>query len=107
MSGSGCSRSDPRDQTEYGICSTSFLGLAFRTDSYELTWDFNEAQPWSHVSDTMLAVKGQSDPFLHRDRNRLVKVTERDLNPSGEDCPRRQLDGAALSSGAWRRVLQL
>ena len=94
---------DPRGQTEYGICSTSFLGLAFRTDSCELTWDFNEAQPWSYVSDTMLAVKGQSEPFLHRDRNQLVKVTERDLNPRCEDCPRRQLDGAALSSGARRR----
>jgi len=70
-----------RGQTEYGICSTTFLDLAFRTDSYELAVEFHDDGSWSYVSDTMLTVKGQSEPFRHRDHNRLVKVAEPDLNP--------------------------
>jgi hypothetical protein len=70
-----------RGQTEYGICSTSFLDLAFRTDRYELAIDFHDDGSWSYVSDTMLMVKGRSELFRHRDHNRLVKVAEPDLNP--------------------------
>ncbi|WP_428681174.1 FABP family protein [Sphingopyxis sp.] len=70
-----------RGETEYGICSTSFLDLAFRTDRYELTIDFHDDGSWSYVSDTMLMVKGRSELFRHRDHNRLVKVAEPDLNP--------------------------
>jgi hypothetical protein len=70
-----------RGQTEYGICSTTFLDLAFRTDSYRISVDFHDDGTWSYVSDTTLIVKGQSEPFLHRDRNRLVKIAEPDLNP--------------------------
>ncbi len=70
-----------RGQTEYGICSTSFLDLAFRTDSYELTVDFHDDGSWSYVSDTMLMVKGRDTLFRHRDRNTLVKIAESDLNP--------------------------
>lgn len=70
-----------RGQTEYGICSTTFLDLAFRTDSYQLTVDFHDDGSWSYVSDTMLAVKGRDEPFLHRDHNRLSKIAEPDLNP--------------------------
>jgi hypothetical protein len=70
-----------RGQTEYGICSTTFLDLAFRTDSYQLQVDFHEDGSWSYVSDTMLMVKGRDTLFRHRDRNRLTKVGEADLNP--------------------------
>ena len=70
-----------RGQTEYGICSTTFLDLAFRTDSYQLTVDFHDDGSWSYVSDTMLMVKGRDEPFLHRDHNRLSKIREPDLNP--------------------------
>lgn len=70
-----------RGQTEYGICSTTFLDLAFRTDSYQLTVDFHDDGSWSYVSDTMLMVKGRDEPFLHRDHNRLTKIGEPDLNP--------------------------
>lgn len=70
-----------RGQTDYGICSTSFLEAAFRTDSYEITVDFHDDATWSYVSDTTLVVKGQDKPFLHRDRNRLTKIAEPDLNP--------------------------
>lgn len=70
-----------RGQTEYGICSTTFLELAFRTDSYRIEVDFHDDGSWSYVLDTMLQVHGQDEPFLHRDRNHLVKVGEPDLNP--------------------------
>ncbi len=70
-----------RGATEYGICSTSFLDLAFRTDAYRLTIDFHDDGSWSYVSDTTLVVKGRDEPFLHRDRNRLVRIGEPDLNP--------------------------
>jgi hypothetical protein len=70
-----------RGQTEYGICSTTFLELAFRTDSYAIEVDFHDDGPWSYISDTSLLVRGRDTPFLHRDRNTLVKVAEPDLNP--------------------------
>jgi hypothetical protein len=70
-----------RGQTEYGICSTTFLELAFRTDSYRLEVEFHEDGSWSYVSDTTLVVKGQDEPFLHRDRNHLTRIGEADLNP--------------------------
>ncbi len=70
-----------RGQTDYGICSTTFLELAFRTDSYTIEVDFNDDGSWSYVSDTVLMVRGQDEPFLHRDRNVLSKIGEPDLNP--------------------------
>lgn len=70
-----------RGETDYGICSTSFLEQAFRTDSYELAIDFHDDGSWSYVSDTMLMVKGRDTLFQHRDRNHLTKIAEPDLNP--------------------------
>ncbi|HVZ02857.1 MAG TPA: heme-binding beta-barrel domain-containing protein [Dongiaceae bacterium] len=70
-----------RGQTEYGICSTTFLELAFRTESYRLEVEFLADGLWRYVSDTVLLVKGQDAPFLHRDSNTLKKVAEPDLNP--------------------------
>ncbi|WP_447765487.1 FABP family protein [Sphingopyxis panaciterrae] len=70
-----------RGTSEYGICSTTFLELAFRTDSYTITVDFHDDGSWSYVSDTVLMVRGRDEPFLHRDRNRLVKVAEAGPNP--------------------------
>ncbi|MDH7798804.1 MULTISPECIES: heme-binding beta-barrel domain-containing protein [unclassified Beijerinckia] len=70
-----------RGQTEYGICSTTFLELAFRTDSYRIEVDFNSDGSWSYILDTTLQVKGRDAPFLHHDRNTLTKIAEPDLNP--------------------------
>jgi hypothetical protein len=70
-----------RGQTEYGICSTTFLEQAFRTDSYRIKVSFNDDGSWSYVSDLMLVVRGQTEPFLHRDRNTLLKIAEPELNP--------------------------
>jgi hypothetical protein len=70
-----------RGETSYGIVSTAFLEHAFRTDSYELAITFNPDGSWSYVSDTMLSVRGQAEPFRHRDRNTLAKVGEPTPNP--------------------------
>jgi hypothetical protein len=65
-----------RGDTGYGICSTAFLEYAFRTDSYRIEVVFNPDGSWSYVLDTMLKVHGREEPFLHRDRNTLLKVAE-------------------------------
>jgi len=70
-----------RGQTNYGICSNDFLEYAFRTDSYRLEITFNPDSSWSYVAETMLKVRGQAEPFPHRDVNTLVKVAEPKPNP--------------------------
>lgn len=70
-----------RGQTDYGICSTDFLEQAFRTDSYTFEIDFAADGSWHYMSETMLMVKGRTEPFAHRDTNTLKKVGDADLNP--------------------------
>lgn len=70
-----------RGDTGYGICSTAFLEYAFRTDSYRIQVVFNADGSWSYVLETMLLVHGQTEPFLHRDSNTLVKAAEPHPNP--------------------------
>ena len=70
-----------RGSTEYGITSTAFLEHAFRTDRYTLDITFHTDGSWSYVSDTILQIRGQAEPFLHRDRNTLVRVAEAKPNP--------------------------
>ena len=71
-----------RGVPSYGICSTDFLEWAFRADSFELQVSVDpDGGGWSYVSNTMLAVRGRAEPFLHVDRNTLVKVGEPKPNP--------------------------
>ena len=63
-----------RGQTEYGICSTTFLELAFRTDSYRIEVEFHDDGSWSYVQDTMLMVRGRDTLFEHRDRPHRLEV---------------------------------
>jgi len=70
-----------RGETEYGICSATFLEQAFRTDSYRITVTFNPDGSWSYVLETMLLVRGRSQLFEHRDVNTLTKVAEPQPNP--------------------------
>ncbi|HZZ67836.1 MAG TPA: heme-binding beta-barrel domain-containing protein [Phenylobacterium sp.] len=79
--GLGLSVAARRGETEYGIVSTAFLEYAFRTDSYDLAITFNADGSWSYISDTLLSVRGQAEPFRHRDRNTLHKVGEAKPNP--------------------------
>jgi hypothetical protein len=70
-----------RGSTEYGICSTSFIEHAFRTDRYRIEVTFHDDGTWSYVQETILIVRGQAEPFIHRDRNRLTRVREPKPNP--------------------------
>ena len=79
--GSGLTVAARRGETDYGIVSTAFLEYAFRTDAYELAISFHPDGSWSYVSDTLLVVRGQAEPFRHRDRNTLAKVAEPTPNP--------------------------
>jgi hypothetical protein len=69
-----------RGETEYGICSTAFLEYAFRTDAYRIDIHFEPDGSWRYVIDTTLMVRGRTEPFVHRDRNRLHKVAEPEPN---------------------------
>lgn len=70
-----------RGKTDYGICSTTFLEQAFRTESYAIEVIFHDDGSWSYVTETMLAVRGQEGLFNHKDQNRLFKVAEPKPNP--------------------------
>jgi hypothetical protein len=70
-----------RGETEYGICSTSFLEQAFRTDSYDFAVTFHDDGSWSYVSELLMAVRGQEGLFNHKDENRLFKVGDANPNP--------------------------
>lgn len=83
-----------RGSTEAGIVSTAFLEHAFRTEAYELTVTFEDDGGWSYVSDTILAVRGQAQPFRHRDRNTLTKVAEATPNPLALIVARRGKEAA-------------
>jgi len=70
-----------RGRTDYGICSTTFLEEAFRTDRYKLTITFNADGSWSYVTETSLAVHGQPGIFDHRDQNTLTRIAGPDPTP--------------------------
>lgn len=70
-----------RGATDYGICSTTFLEQAFRTDSYSLAVTFNPDGSWSYVSQISLIVRGQEGVFNHKDQNTLIKIGEPKPNP--------------------------
>lgn len=63
-----------RGSTDYGICSNPFLETNFRTDRFEITVTIHDDGTWSYDEDTVMQIKGQSEPFHHRDFNRLTRV---------------------------------
>lgn len=65
----------------YGICSNPFLEENFRTDSFTITVTVNDDGTWSYNEDTVLMIKGQDEPFHHRDTNTLRKISEPMPNP--------------------------
>jgi hypothetical protein len=70
-------RGDPR----FGICSTTFLDEAFRTDYYRIDITFNSDDTWTYVTRTDLAVRGNMPTFDHRDTNTLRRVAPPTVNP--------------------------
>jgi len=70
-----------RGETDYGICSTTFLEQAFRTLSYDIQVTILPDGRWSYFETTMLMVRGQPEPFPHEDSNTLTRVSAPTPNP--------------------------
>lgn len=59
----------------YGICSNKFLAEEFRTVRYELSINVHDDNSFGYAEDTVLQIKGQTEPFHHRDSNTLRRVS--------------------------------
>jgi hypothetical protein len=70
-----------RGDTRFGICSTTFLEEAFRTDYYRIDITFNDDGSWTYVTRTDLAVRGKEPAFNHHDTNTLRRVAPPASNP--------------------------
>jgi hypothetical protein len=64
-----------------GICSNPFLEYAFKTVEYRIKVTINGDGTWAYDEDTILLVRGQSEPFHHTDRSVLAKIGEPTPNP--------------------------
>ncbi|MGV7206231.1 FABP family protein [Oxalobacteraceae bacterium A2-2] len=69
------------DSDTYGIRSNPFLEHAFKTVEYRIKVTINDDGTWGYEEDTVMLIKGQSEPFHHVDRNLLVKVADALPNP--------------------------
>jgi len=63
-----------------GICSNPFLEHAFKTVEYRIKVTIGEGT-WSYDEDTVLMIRGKSEPFHHTDRNTLTRISEPTPNP--------------------------
>lgn len=65
----------------WGICSAPFLEHAFRTVEFRIKVSVNDDGAWEYEQDTVLLIRGLSEPFHHTDRNRLTKIADPTPNP--------------------------
>lgn len=70
-----------RGQTTFGICSAPFLEYAFKTVEFRIKVTINADGTWSYDEDTVLMIRGKTEPFHHTDRNTLSKIAEPTPNP--------------------------
>src|SRR3954452_16323735 len=70
-----------RGDTRFGICSTTFLEEAFRTDYYRIDITFNDDGSWTYLARTDLALRGNTPPFDHHDTNTLRRIAAPTPNP--------------------------
>jgi len=73
-----------RGSTTNGISSNPFLEYAFRTERYTITVTIHDSGTWSYELQTTLVIPGQAEPFLHTDRNTLMKIGEPTPNPMAQ-----------------------
>lgn len=69
------------DSEHFGICSSLFLDYAFKTVEFRIKVTINPDGTWSYDEDTVLLIRGQSEPFHHRDRNTLTRIEAPTPNP--------------------------
>jgi hypothetical protein len=70
-----------RGSQTYGICSTPFLEYAFTTVEFRIKVSINADGSWTYDEDTVLMIRGKSEPFHHTDRSTLVRIGEPTPNP--------------------------
>jgi hypothetical protein len=70
-----------RGSETYGICSTPFLEYAFKTVEFRIKVTINPDGTWSYDEDTVLMIRGKTEPFHHTDRNTLTRIAEPTPNP--------------------------
>ncbi len=63
------------------ISDIPFLAHAFNTTEFTIEVTIHDDGTWSYDEDTVMAIRGQDEPFHHRDRNTLSKVAEPTPNP--------------------------
>jgi hypothetical protein len=63
-----------RGSEVYGICSNPFLEFAFQTVEYRIKVTINADATWSYESDTVMNIRGRTEPFHHTDRNTLTRI---------------------------------
>lgn len=69
------------DSPSFGIRSAPFLEYAFRTTEFRIKVTINPDGTWTYEEDTVLMIRGQSEPFHHTDRNTLSRIREPIPNP--------------------------
>jgi hypothetical protein len=70
-----------RDSEHYGIRSAPFLDYAFRTVEFRIKITINGDDTWTYDEDTVLMIRGRTEPFHHTDRNTLTRIAEPTPNP--------------------------
>ncbi len=58
----------------YGICSNKFLDQEFRTESYEVKFEFIDEDTLHYSENSRLKIKGQEQIFDHTEENTLKRV---------------------------------
>jgi len=76
-----------RGSMSNGISSNPFLEHAFRTERYTITVTIHDNGTWSYEQQTTLVIPGRAEPFLHTDRNTLMKIGEPTPNPTAQTKP--------------------
>lgn len=69
------------EDLSFGIRSAPFLEHAFRTTEFRMKVTINADGTWSYDEDTVLMIRGQTEPFHHTDNNTLHKIAEPTPNP--------------------------
>ena len=66
---------------ESGIRSIPFLDYAFRTVEFRIKVSMEADGTWAYDEDTVMMIRGRTEPFHHTDRNVLTKIAEPTPNP--------------------------
>ncbi len=70
-----------KESANFGICSSPFLDYAFKTVEFRIKVTINSDDTWSYEEDTVLMIRGKTEPFHHTDHNTLTRIAAPTPNP--------------------------